>query len=82
MRIKGIQTFQVKKCLKHDSYDYLSLITIDSAIRLNKKYQPETLFGECKFEIRKNKRYNFINEDLEPGTESDNDESVNESESD
>ena len=47
---------------------------LDSVIRANKKYYPQTLLEECKYEIRKNKMKNFINDDLDPGSsdESDN----------
>ena len=73
--------FQGKEVPKeNDSYDCLSLIILDSVIRVNKKYYPQTLLEECKYKIIKNKRYNLINDDLELDTESDNFESVNESE--
>ena len=45
---------------------------IDSVIRVNKKYYPQTLLGECKYEIKKNKMKNLINDDLDPSS-SDND---------
>ena len=62
---------------------------LDSAIRLNKKYYPQTLLEKCKYIIRKNKMENLINNDLnlispdesdnqsdnEPDIEFDNDES-------
>ena len=74
--------FQGKEVPKeNDSYDCLSLVTLDSVITVNKKYYPQTLLEECKYKI-KNKRYNFINEDLKPDTECDNDEYVSEPESD
>ena len=63
--------FQGKEVPKENgSYDCLSLITLDSVVRVNKKYYPQTLLEECKYKIRKNKRENFINDDLEVGTES------------
>ena len=37
------------------SYDFLSLITLDSVIRVNKKYYTQALLEECKYKIRKNK---------------------------
>ena len=64
------------------SYNCLSLIMLDSAIRVNKKYYPQTLLEECKYVIRKNKMENLINNDLNLSSsdESDNDnESDNES---
>ena len=70
--------FQGKKVPKENaSYKCLSLILIDSVIRVNKKYYPQTLLEEYKYVIRKNKLDNFINDDLD---ESDN-ESDNESDS-
>ena len=75
--------FQGKEVPKENaSYDYLSLITLDSVIRISKKYYTQTRLEECKCRIRKNKIYNLINDDLELDTESDNDESFSESESD
>ena len=50
---------------------------LDSVIRVNKKYYPQTLLEECKYEIKKNKMNNLINDDLDLSS-SDN-ESDNES---
>ena len=64
--------FQGKEVPKENaSCDCLSLIILDSVIRVTKRYCPQTLLEECKYKIRKNKRYNFTNDDLEPDTESD-----------
>ena len=38
---------------------------LDSVIRANKKYYPQTLLAECKYEIKKNKMDNLINDDLD-----------------
>ena len=79
--------FQGKKVPKENAlYKCLSLIMLDSVIRVNKKYYPQTLLEECKYVIRKNKMENFINDDLDLSSsdESDNDtdnESDNESDS-
>ena len=62
----------------------LSLIVLDSVIRVSKKYYPSTLLEECKYVIRKNKMENLINDDLDLSSsdnETDN-ESDNESDSD
>ena len=67
--------FQGKKMPKENaSYKCLSLIIVDSLIRLNKKYYFETLLEECKYEIKKNKMENLINDDLDLSSsdESDN----------
>ena len=43
----------------------LSIIMIDSVIRVNKKYYPQTLLEECKYIQEKIKIENYINKDLE-----------------
>ena len=64
--------FQGKEVPKENaSYDCLSLVILDSVIRVNKKYYPQTLLEGCKYKIRKNKIYNLVNDDLEPDTQSD-----------
>ena len=42
----------------------LSIIMIDSVIKANKKYYPQTLLEECKYIQEKIKIENYINEDL------------------
>ena len=53
---------------------------LDSVIKVNKKYYPQTLLEECKYAQEKIKTANYIDEDLEK-SESDSD-SNNEIESD
>ena len=61
--------FQGKKVPKENaSYKCLSLIMLDSVIRVNKKYYPQTLLEECKYEMKTTKMENFINDDLEPSS--------------
>ena len=58
--------FQGKKVPKQDaSYKCLSLIMLDSVIRVNKKYYSQTLLEECKYVTRNNKMENLINDDLD-----------------
>ena len=51
---------------------------LDSVIRANDKYYPQTFLEECKYEIKKNKMENLIHDDLdlissdESDSESDN----------
>ena len=51
---------------------------LDSVIRANEKYYPQTLPEECKYEAKKNKMENLINDYLdlsssdESGNKSDN----------
>ena len=69
--------FQGKKVPKENaSYKCISLIMLDSVIRVNKKYYPQTLLEECKYVVRKNKMEILINNYL---SFSSSDESDNES---
>ena len=43
----------------------LLLIMVDSVIKVNKKYYPQTLLEKCEYEIKKTKMENLINADLE-----------------
>ena len=63
------------------SYKCLSLIRLGSVIKVNKKYYPRTLLEECKCEIKKNKRVNLIDEDLNLSS-SDESDKENDNESD
>ena len=65
---KNVQGKEVPK--ENASYDCLSLITLASVIRVNKKYYPQALLEECKYKVRKNKRDNLVNDDLELETDS------------
>ena len=53
----------------------LSIIMLDSIIKAKKKYYPQTLLEECKYEQEKIKMENLIDDDLEKSLsdESDND---------
>ena len=58
--------FQGKKIPKENaSYMCLSWIMLDSVIRVNKKYYPQTLLEECKNIIKKNKMENLIDYHLD-----------------
>ena len=52
---------------------------LDSAIRVSKTYYPQILLEECKYEIKKTKMENFINNDLESRLSDDESESDYES---
>ena len=43
----------------------LSIIILDSVIKAKKKYYPQTLLEECKYEQEKIKMENLIDDDLE-----------------
>ena len=69
--------FQGKKIPKENaSCKCLSLIMLDSVIRANKKYYPQILLEECRYEIKNNKMENLNNDDLDLSS---SDESDNES---
>ena len=58
----------------------LSIIMIDSVVKANKKYYPQTLLEECKYTQEKIKIENYINDNLK---DSDTDSDCNnETESD
>ena len=70
--------FQGNKIPKENA-SWFSLIMLDSVIRVNKNYYPQTLLEESKYIIKRNKMENLINDDLdlsssenEPDNESDN----------
>ena len=76
-----ITNFHNKKTPKEKaSCKCLSIITIDSVIKANKKYYPQTLLEECKYIQEKIKTENYIDKDLE-NSESDSN-SNDETESD
>ena len=41
---------------------------LDSVIKANKKYHPQTFLEKCKYEIKKKKMENLINDDLVPSS--------------
>ena len=68
-----ITNFHNKKILKEKApCKCLSIIMLDSVIKANKKYYPQTLSEECKYVQEKIKIENFIDDDLEK-RESDSD---------
>ena len=49
---------------------------LDSVIRANKRYYPQTILEECKYKTKMNKMDKLVNDDLDPSS---SDESNNES---
>ena len=71
-----ITNFQSKKMPKEKApCKCLSIIMLDSVIKAKKKYYPQTLLEECKYEQEKTKMENLFDDDLEKISfdESDND---------
>ena len=61
-----ITIFHNKKIPKEKApCKYLSIIILDSVIKENKKYYPQTLLEECTYTQEKIKIENYINDDLE-----------------
>ena len=76
-----ITNFYNKKVTKQKApCKCLSIIMLDSVIKANKKYYPQTFLEECKYIQEKIKIENYIDDDLKSDsdsneeTESDNDE--------
>ena len=44
---------------------------LDSVVKVKKKYYPQTLLEECKYEIKKTKMQSFINDELEASSSDD-----------
>ena len=69
--------FQGKKTPKENSsYKCLSIITLESIIKVNKKYHPQIFLDECKYEVKNKKVVSLLNDDL--GLSSSDSESDNE----
>ena len=66
-----ILIFKATNCQKNVSYEFLSLIVLESVVKVKKKYYPQTLLEECKYETKKTKLENLINDDLEPSSSDD-----------
>ena len=78
---KMVANFHNKKIPKEKApCKCLSITVIDSVVRANKKYYPQTFIEECKYVQKKTKIENHNDEDLEK-IESDSD-SIDETESD
>ena len=52
----------------------LPLIMLDSVVKIGKKYYLQVFLEECKYVKRKNKMFNYINDDLEMTSSDDDDE--------
>ena len=59
----------------------LSLIMLDSVVKVGKKYYPQVFLEECKYVKRKKKMFNYINDALEMTSSDDDDELYSKSDS-
>ena len=53
----------------------MSLIILDSVIRVSKKYYSQMFLDECKYKIKKTKMENLMNDDLDLSSSDDETES-------
>ena len=75
--------FQGKEVQKVDaSYKCLSLIILDSAVKVGKKYYPQVFLEECKYVKNKIRTFNYINDDMEITSSDEDDYFYSESDSD
>ena len=74
---------QGKETPKGDSsYKCLSLIMLDSVVKDGKKYYPQVFLEDCEYVKRKNKMFNYINDDLEMTSSDEDDYFYSESDND
>ena len=60
-----VTNFHYKKMPKEKSqFECLSIVTLDSVIKANKQYYPQTFLEECKYIQEKIKIENYIDDDL------------------
>ena len=60
----------------------MSLIIVDFVVRVNKKYYPQTVLKEFKYETKKTEMENFINGDLDLSSSDDESDNESDNESD
>ena len=61
-----------RKVPKEDcSYKCLSLVSLDSAIQMSKKYFSQTILEECKYKLTMKKIEDLVTDDFHSGSESD-----------
>ena len=63
-------------------YTCIACITIESVMKMDKKYFPQVYLEECKYEIKKIKMSKFINAELDLDSESDSDSDSDDNDSD
>ena len=52
-------------------YTCIACVTIDSVMRMDKKYYPQVYLEECKYRVQKTQMSSFINAELESDSDSD-----------
>ena len=73
----------VKKYQKKNTLcKYLSLMILDSVVRVNKKHYLQTLLEECIFEIKRTKMGNLMNDDSDSSSSDSDSDNETDNESD
>ena len=75
-KVSNLMDISKKVPKENASYRCLSLIMLDSVVKVKNKYYPQTVLEERNHEIKKTKIENLINDELKSSS------SVNENESD
>ena len=69
---KKNKNFHEEEITKGDSsYKCLSSIMLDSVVKVGKKYYPQVFLEECRYVKRKNKMFNYTDDDLEMSSSDD-----------
>ena len=63
------------------SYKFLSLIMLDSVVKVEKKHYTQVCLEECKYVKRKNKMFNYIDDELVMTSSDEDDDLFGESDS-
>ena len=83
MQAVWLQIFMTEKVPKEKGpCTCLSIIMLDSVIKANKKYYPQTVLEECKYVQEKIKIENLIDDDLEKRESNSNSNDERETEND
>ena len=69
-KINKSNFYKNQKLFKIEDIDML----LDPVVRANKKYYPQALLEECKYEFKKNKMENLINDDLDLSSSDESDD--------
>ena len=78
-----ITNFHNKKMPKEKApFKCLSIIMLDSVVKANKKYYPQTFSEECKYLQEKIKFENYIDDNLDSGSDDDETKSDNDNKND
>ena len=77
-----IESIQIFLVIKHQNITnivlFLSVILLDSFVKIDNDYHPQIFLEECKYAVKKKKIINAINEELNSDEPDESDEENNE----